>query len=262
MEKHYINSLLLYTLLIAGACTSKKETIQNPLLINFKVQSTIPHSKESFTQGLVIHNGQLYESTGQENSWIGIVDIKTGTADKKVILDKAYFGEGITILNNKIYQLTWQNNKGFVYDVHTYEMIKEYDYDTEGWGLTHDSTQLIMSDGTHTLYFRDTLDFTIKKELKVTYNGQPVNSLNELEYINGFIYANVWRTNWIAKIDPTNGEVAGFLDLSQLVQQTKLLHPNADVLNGIAWHYGTQSMLVTGKNWPYIYVLKMDTVIQ
>jgi len=244
------------------SCTSKKETIENPTFIDFKVQNTFPHSKESFIQGFVIHNGQLYESTGQEDSWVGIVNVKTGEADKKIILDKKYFGEGITILNNKIYQLTWKNNVGFVYDLKTFEKLEEFKYTSEGWGLTHDSTQLIMSDGTSTLYFRDTLSFEIKKKLQVTYNNKPVNSLNELEYIAGHIYANVWRTNWIAKINPTNGEVLGFIDLSKLVQQTNLITPNADVLNGIAWHEGTQSMLVTGKNWPYIYVLKLNNLIQ
>ncbi len=247
--------------LILISCTPKKETIQSPTFINFKVQNTFPHDQEAFTEGLIIQNGQLYESTGQENSWIGIVNIKTGVADKKIILDKKYFGEGITILNNKVYQLTWKNKIAFVYDLHTFKKLNEFKYDTEGWGLTHDSTRLIMSDGTSTLYFRDTLSFEIKKELQVTYNGKPVNALNELEYIDGYIYANVWRSHWIAKISPENGEVSGFLDLSKLVQQANLINPNVDVLNGIAWHEGTKSMLVTGKYWPYIYVLKLSEVI-
>ncbi|MBX2941242.1 MAG: glutaminyl-peptide cyclotransferase [Cyclobacteriaceae bacterium] len=248
----------LCLILVLISCTKKKEVIQNPTFINFKVQSTFPHDKEAFTQGLIIHNGELYESTGQEGSWIGIVNIKTGMADKKVILDNKYFGEGITILNNKIYQLTWKSKIGFVYDLHTFKKLNEFKYKTEGWGLTHDSTQLIMSDGTSSLYFRDTLSFEIKKELKVTYQGKPVNALNELEYIDGSIYANVWQTHWIAKINPVNGEVSGFLDLSKLVQQAQLLNAKADVLNGIAWHAGTKSMLVTGKYWPYIYVLKIE----
>jgi glutamine cyclotransferase len=248
--------------LITVSCTPKKDSIQNPTFIDFKVQNTFPHDKEAFIQGLVIHNGQLYESTGQEDSWIGIVNIKTGMADKKIRLDKKYFGEGITILNNKIYQLTWQNRMGFVYDLKTYEKLQEFEYSSEGWGLTHNNIDLIMSDGTSTLYFRDTLSLKIKKEIHVTYNGKPVNALNELEYIDRFIFANVWRTNWIAKINPANGQVVGFLDLSKLVQQANLINPNADVLNGIAWHEGTQSMLVTGKNWPYIYVLKMNEPIQ
>lgn len=260
MQKQATYFFVFWLILIS--CTSKKETIENPTLIDFKVQSTFPHSKESFTQGLVIHDGQLYESTGQEGSWIGIVNIKTGDADKKITLDKKYFGEGITILNNKIYQLTWKNKIAFVYDLKTYEKLKEFNYTSEGWGLTHDNSDLIMSDGTSTLYFRDTLTFKIKKELQVTFNNQPVNALNELEYIDGYIYANTWRTNYIAKINPSNGEAVGFLDLSKLVQQANLINPNADVLNGIAWHDGTRSMLVTGKNWPYIYVLKMNAVIQ
>ncbi len=257
-----MRTLLFALLIFLLSCTTKKETIQNPNLISFTVQNTFPHDKQAFTQGLVIHQGQLYESTGQENSWIGIVDIKTGVAEKKVTLDKEYFGEGITILNNKVYQLTWENKKGFVYDLATFEKLKEFEYKTEGWGLTHDNHQLILSDGTASIYFLDTTSFAVKKKIEVSYQGQPVKALNELEYIEGYLYANIWRTNWIAKIDPATGEVAGFLDLSKLTQQTQLLNPEADVLNGIAWHEGTKSMLVTGKNWPYIYVLKMKDTFQ
>ncbi|HRK55721.1 MAG TPA: glutaminyl-peptide cyclotransferase [Cyclobacteriaceae bacterium] len=260
MQKQLIYFFSFWLLLIS--CTPKKETIQNPTFIDFKVQNTFPHDKRAFTQGLLIHNGQLYESTGQDDSWIGIVNIQTGVADKKIKLDKKYFGEGITILNNKIYQLTWKDRIAFVYDLNTYEKLQEFKYLTEGWGLTQDSTQLIMSDGTSTLYFRDTLTFDIKKELQVTFNNKPVNFLNELEYINGYIYANVWRTHWIAKINPSDGVIVGFLDLSKLVQQAALINPNSDVLNGVAWHGATQSMLVTGKNWPYIYVLKMNDLVQ
>lgn len=244
-------------LLFLFACTKPKETIHNPRFINYTLQSTFPHDQSAFTQGLVIHNGQLYESTGQENSWIGIVDIKTGIADKKVTLDKKYFGEGITIVNNKIYQLTWQNKKGFVYDLRTFQKLKEFDYATEGWGITHDQTQLIMSDGTSTLYFIDTLTLNQTKTIEVTYEGKPVNALNELEYINGYVFANIWRTNWIAKINPKTGIVEGFLDLTKLTQHALRINPNADVLNGIAWHEGTHTLLVTGKNWPNIYVLKI-----
>ena len=248
-------------LLVSLACCtspSKKETIEGPALIPFKVRNTFPHDKQAFTEGLEIHNGQLYESTGQENSWIGRVNINTGISDKMVVLDKKYFGEGITIINNKVYQLTWKSKVCFMYDLQTFRKVNEFHYGTEGWGMAHDSTRLIMSDGTSTLYFRDTLTFGIKKKLQVKYQGKPVNNLNELEYMDGFIYANVWRTNWIARIDPTNGEVAGFMDLSPLVRQTQLLSPQADVLNGMAWHEGTRSLLVTGKYWPYIYVLKME----
>lgn len=248
----------LITISFLTSCTSKKEEKQDVKsnTIAYTLQRTLPHDLKAFTQGFVIHKGQLFESTGQQNSWIGIVNINTGVADKKVELPPTYFGEGITILNNKIYQLTWQDSTGFVYDLATFKKIKEFTYTTEGWGLTHDDTNLIMSDGTDQLYFMDTTTLAVLKSLKVTYEGKPLTSLNELEYVNGFIYANVWQTNLIAKIDSKTGEAQGFLDLASLAQQAGMINPNQDVLNGIAWHEATQSFLVTGKYWPVIFVLK------
>jgi len=249
--------LLLLLIITIISCKPKKETISNPELIDYSLVNSFPHDKNAFIQGFVIHKGQLYESTGQDSSWIGIVDIKTGIANKKILLDKEYFGEGITILNNKIYQLTWENKKGFVYDLNSFEKLSEFSYNTQGWGLTHDQSNLIMSDGSSKLYLLDTLTLKPTKTLDVTYDGKPVNGLNELEFINGYIYANIWQTNLIAKIDSKTGETRGFLDLTKLVQQAKLINPAADVLNGLAWHEGTKSLLVTGKYWPFIYVLKL-----
>lgn len=244
-------------LLVISACTAKKESIHNPKLIEFSVVNSFPHDTEAFIQGFVIHKGELYESTGQENSWIGIVNIKTGVADKKVVLDKEYFGEGITILNNKIYQLTWENKKGFIYNLNTFEKLSEFNYSTQGWGITHNNSNLIMSDGTSKLYLLDTLTLKPIKTINVSYDGQLVNALNELEYINGFVYANIWQTNLVAKINLSSAQVEAFIDLGQLAKQARLINPKADVLNGIAWHEGTKSMLVTGKYWPFIYVIKL-----
>lgn len=252
---------ILLLLLTIISCGPKKETITDPKLIEYSLVNSFPHDKKAFIQGFVIHEGQLYESTGQDSSWIGIVNIKTGIADKKVFLDNKYFGEGITILNNKIYQLTWENKKGFIYDLKSFKKVSEFSYNTQGWGLTHDSSNLIMSDGTSRLYLLDTLTLKPTKTLNVTYNGKPVNALNELEFINGYVYANIWQTNLIAKIDLKTGDVQGFLDLSKLAQQAKLINPNADVLNGLAWHKGTNSLLVTGKYWPFIYVLKLKETL-
>jgi glutamine cyclotransferase len=255
-------SLVFLSTWILGACSSsdkeKKETItttQTPR-IAYSVQRSFPHDTKSFTQGFTIHKGKLYESTGQNNSWIGIVNITTGEAEKKITLPSTYFGEGITILNNKIYQLTWQSKIGFVYDLNTFEKIRDFNYATEGWGITHNNEHLIMSDGSDKLYFLDTVNLSLVKSLPVTYEGKVLNQLNELEYIDGFVFANVWQSNSIVKIDISNGKVVGLMDLSVLVSQASMVNPSMDVLNGIAWHAGTKSMLVTGKYWPFIYSLK------
>jgi len=244
--------------MIIVSCSPKKQEIKSPVLISYTVQSTIPHSINSFTEGFVIHKGELYESTGEfGTSWIGVVSVKTGELDKKITLKKEFFGEGITILNNKIYQLTWREHTGFVYDLKSYKELRQFTYKTEGWGLTHNSENLIMSDGSNQLHFLDTTDFSIVKSLTINYNNAPLNYLNELEYVDGFVYANIWQTDMIAKIDAASGEVAGFIDLAALTRQAKMINPKIDLLNGIAWHASTKSLLVTGKNWPMIFVLKL-----
>lgn len=244
-----------------ASCTSdnKESSTQTQHNISYKVHSILPHDTESFTQGFVVHNGKLYESTGEEgHSWFGLLNIKTGRPEKKVNLPDEYFGEGITILNNKVYQLTWKNKTGFVYSLSTFEKLREFSYDTEGWGLTHDGTHLIMSDGSNRLFYLDSATLEVAKTLKITYDNEPVNQLNELEFVNGFIYANIWQTNTIVKIDPTSSQVVGLLDLSALAEQARINNPRVDVLNGIAWYEGTRSLLVTGKYWPNIYALKLD----
>lgn len=260
--KHRSASFLILAFLsltLLAGCTRKtaEKPARETTYIPYTVQRSLPHDIKAFTQGFTIHKGQLYESTGQNTSWIGIVNVTTGLAEKKIQLTPEFFGEGITILNNKIYQLTWQDSIGFVYDLATFKKLREFNYNTEGWGLTHDSTHLIMSDGSSTLYYLDTLSFEVSKSLKISYNGKPLTALNELEYVDGFIYANVWQTNLVAKINAHTGIVLGFLDLSALAQQAGMINPNQDVLNGIAWHEGTKSLLVTGKYWPLIYILKL-----
>lgn len=249
------------------SCSSNKEDKKpeiDPLRLNYSIRSMWPHDPEAFTQGLLIYNGELYESTGQfGTSWIGIVDINTGKADKKVVLDKQYFGEGIAILNNKVFQLTWQNKIGFVYDLKTFSKLKDFRFDSfakEGWGLTHDNVNLIMSDGTNNLHYLDTVTLEVVKSLKITDENGPVKNLNELEYIEGYVFANVWQTNLILKIDPNTSKVVGRIDLSKLASDARKASPQVDVLNGIAWHPETRSFLVTGKNWPNIYILKIDEI--
>ncbi len=256
--------LFLFVLGVAVACSSKKDEQKpevDPLELGYTIRSVWPHDTEAFTQGLVIHNGELYESTGQNGtSWIGVVDINSGKADKKVVLDTKYFGEGITILNNKVYQLTYKHNVGFVYALNDFKKLRDFMYDPtikEGWGLTHDHTNLIMSDGTDRLFFLDTVSLQVIRTLKVSDAVGPVTNLNELEYIDGHVFANVWNTNNIVKIDPATGKITGRLDLTQLANDVRKTHPKVDVLNGIAWHESTNSMLVTGKHWPFVYILKI-----
>jgi glutaminyl-peptide cyclotransferase len=252
--------LIICISFLFGSCDSKKESKRNETpTIAFKLKSSWPHDTQSFTQGLVIHDGKLYESTGQEGkSWIGIVDIKTGKPDKKVTLDKKYFGEGIAILNDKVFQLTWTSKVGFVYDLKTFEKLKEFEIPSkEGWGITHDSKNLILSDGTSKLTFLDTATLKPVKTLLVTDENGDVDKINELEYVNGYVLANIWETNIIVRIDPQTGKVVARMDLGPLMQNAKMLNAQADVLNGIAYHSSTKLLLVTGKYWPKIYALQL-----
>jgi glutamine cyclotransferase len=259
----FIKTILLWMGVTAWitSCSPVKEqkATVDTLQINYVIRSVWPHDTEAFTQGLLIHNGELYESTGQNGtSWIGIVNINSGIADKKVILDNRYFGEGISILNNKIYQLTYTTKVGFVYSLKDFKKLREWTYDSEGWGLTHDNNNLIMSDGSNKLHYLDTTTLKIVKSVVVTDEQGPVDNLNELEYIEGFIFANVWQTNKIVKIDPATGKVVGRIDLTALANDARKASPKVDVLNGIAWHPDTRSFLVTGKHWPHVYILKID----
>ncbi len=255
MQK-YLIAIGAITLVLS--CQSKKEKKETSSdLIGYSIVKVFPHDKTAFTQGLVVEHGRLFESTGQfGTSWIAEVDIATGKQDKKVVLDKKYFGEGITILNNKIYQLTWQTKKGFVYNLKTFEKIKEFEYDREGWGITHDGKNLIASDGTNKLYFLDTLTLAPGKVLEVKEGDKPAEQLNELEFIDGFIYANQWQTNYILKIDPATGKVIGRMDMTELAEKVFPLNPNADVLNGIAYEKKSKMLLITGKLWPAMVAVR------
>lgn len=217
-----------------------------------EVIEVFPHKKSSYTQGLEFDNGNLYEGTGGMGSRggesrISKVDYKTGEILKRKRLDDEYFGEGITIFGDKIYQLTWQQNVCFVYDKNTFEKINEFSYSGEGWGLCNNGTHLIMSDGTERLYFRDPSNFALLKTIEVYSNSGPMKMLNELEYINGKIYANIYQTNNIAVIDPQSGAVEKLIDLSLIALEYR---EDGDVLNGIAYHEETERIFVTGKNWP------------
>lgn len=233
--------------------------------IEYSIINKYPHSTNSYTQGLFFDGDTLYESTGspiylpQTESVLGILDLETGQIDTKVKLDRdIHFGEGSTILKDKIYHLTYKNQKGFVYDAKTFEQIQTFDFESrEGWGLTNDGKNLIMSDGTDRITYFDPNNFTATRQLSVKYQNNPQYSLNELEYVGGHIYANIYQTNKIVKINPANGEIIGILDLGQLVNQLSVENPNIAELNGIAYRESTDTFFITGKLWLYIYELKL-----
>ena len=264
---------LLAVTLFASCEPDKKETVVPPPVvteapkipeIKFSVENQYPHDITSFTEGFLFHDNKLFESTGatdnlpQTRSLFGIVDLKTGKIDVKAELDRnIYFGEGIVFLNNKIYQLTYKNQTCFVYDGKTYKNIGKFSYtNREGWGLTTDGKSLIMSDGTSYLTFLNPENFAVEKVVDVAENDYVLENLNELEYIKGFIYANIWTTTTIVKIDPATGNVVGKLDLSSLSNESKMKHPASLEMNGIAYDSVSGKILVTGKMWPTIYEIK------
>jgi glutamine cyclotransferase len=246
-----------WSLFLVSCSSKEKKTEDQSDLIAYTILKIFPHDSKAFTQGLVVADGRLFESTGQNGtSWIAEVDIATGIQDKKVELEKKYFGEGITILNNRIYQLTWQSKVGFVYDLNTFAKNREFTFDHEGWGITHNGVNLIVSDGTNQLRFLDTLSLKQVSNLKVMDGDAPAERLNELEFIEGFIYANQWQTNFILKIDPATGKVIGRMDMTELAEKVFPLNSNADVLNGIAYEKKSKMILITGKLWPAMIAVK------
>jgi glutamine cyclotransferase len=221
-----------------------------------KVVAAYPHDPNAFTQGLAIEAGQLYEGTGQYGaSTVRRVDLASGRPEKQRSLGPRYFGEGIAILDGLLYQLTWQNGVVVVYDLETFEVERTMEYDGEGWGLAHDGRELIMSDGSATIRFRDPQTFAVTREIEVRSDGEAVPKLNELEYIDGEIWANIWYDDRIARISPANGEVLGFVDLSALYPQSA--RSSEAVLNGIAYDRAADRLFVTGKNWPQLYEIEV-----
>jgi glutaminyl-peptide cyclotransferase len=222
----------------------------------FEVVAVYPHDPSAFTQGLAIEAGQLYEGTGQYGaSTLRRVDLASGRPEKQRALGPQYFGEGIAILGGLVYQLTWQNGVVVAYDLETFEVERTMRYDGEGWGLTHDGRQLIMSDGSATIRFRDPQTFAVTREIQVRADGAPVPKLNELEYVDGEIWANIWYDDRIARISPATGEVLGFIDLGTLYPQSA--RGSEAVLNGIAYDAAAKRLFVTGKNWPQLYEIAL-----
>lgn len=223
----------------------------------FRVVTEYPHDASAFTQGLVFTDGRLYEGTGKKGeSSLRRIELKTGRIEQIVLLDSALFGEGITVFDGKIFQLTWQNRLGIIYDQKTFESLSTFRYTGEGWGLTHDGKRLILSDGTSTIRFLDPKSFEVVKRIKVKAGNSLIDQLNELEFRKGEILANVWHTNRIARISPDSGEVLGWIDLTGLYSERQR-QSREDVLNGIAYDEANDRLLVTGKNWPKIYEIEI-----
>lgn len=227
----------------------------------YKIINAYPHDPNAFTQGLIYEDGILYEGTGLNGeSTLREVDLESGQIIRELHLEEKYFGEGITILNDRLYQLTWRQNTGFIYQPDNFELLGTWNYPTEGWGITHDGNRLIMSDGTNTLHFLDPKSLAEIGQVAVMDSQQnPVYLLNELEYVNGEIYANVWRTNFIVRINPDTGNVIGWIDLQGLLDLT-LVTQEWDVLNGIAFDKETNRLFVTGKWWPQLYEIELVPV--
>jgi len=211
-----------------------------------------PHDPHAFTQGLEFFGGYLYESTGrQRQSTLRKVVLETGKVAQSVRLPDESFGEGLTIFHGKIYQLTWLDKTGFIYDLRTFRTLGKFSYNTEGWGLTHDDSSLILSDGTNRLQYIDPNSFQVTRTLEVFAGPEAVTNLNELEFIHGEIWANIWHSNRIARIDPKSGLVTAWIDLTAIAEPET--REQEDVLNGIAWDPAKQRLFVTGKNWSKVF---------
>jgi glutamine cyclotransferase len=231
----------------------------------YEVVNTFKHDQKAFTQGLVFHEGFLYESTGQLGaSTLRKVELESGKVLQKFDLAPDIFGEGMTIMNGKIYQISWQNGVGFVYDM-DFKLLKEFRYSGEGWGLTHDGTHLIMTDRTHVIRFVNPETFETEKTLPVfRESGEPLMNINELEWVKGEIWANIWHSeniglpNHIARIDPKNGKILGWINLEGISPED-VGRDNENVLNGIAYDEKTDRIFVTGKNWKRLFEIKLKT---
>lgn len=271
MKKSFLLFLTLPLLFSCSSGTKKneKETVILPkeeliTEIEYEIVGRIPHDTNSFTEGLLFHNNNLFESTGspenlpQTKSIFGIIDTFSGKIIAKAELGKKYFGEGIVILNDKVFQLTYKNQIGFIYDAKTFKLIGEFSYkNKEGWGMTTDGTNLIISDGTNNLTYLDPNTFKEIKSVSIKNAGYAEDNLNELEFIKGYIYANIWTKNYVVKIDTATGKVVGTINFAALTDEVKRKNSNSEVLNGLAYDTKTDKLYVTGKLFPYIFEIKL-----
>jgi len=228
-------------------------------VLSYSVVSVHSHDTSYFTEGLEFYNGYLLESTGNYGpSKLVKLDPATNKLVQQVELDEKYFGEGITVLHDTLYQLTYKEHTVLVYTAKDFKKIKELHLNPEGWGLTNDGKNLIASDGSNNLYFYEPQTFKLLRVQAVTENDAPAVNINELEYINGFVYANQWQYNYILKIDPANGQVVAKMDLTELVNKVKAKDPHAAEFNGIAYNPATKKVYVTGKYWPELYEIQFN----
>ena len=269
MSRHILSSMVktpLFLLLVIsclGASSCQGEATKTPppnvpvATYGYEVVNTYSHARDAFTQGLEYRDGRLLEGTGGDGeSSLRLVELETGRVLDKVDLPLPYFGEGITLLNGKIYQLTWQNEVGFIYDAGTLSKIGQFNYKGEGWGLTNNGQSLILSDGTSQIRFLDPGSYRVTKTIAVLDGNKPVDSLNELEYIDGEIYANIWHRDVIAIINPQTGKVTGWIDLKGLLTPGDVRDEEA-VLNGIAYDTASKRLFVTGKLWPKLFEIRV-----
>ena len=268
MNRHLALFLLIIALLLP-ACGERAASqnvvspvVDTPALTEpptdtVQVLNHWPHDPSAYTEGLVYADGVFFESTGINGaSSLRTVDAETGQVIASLPLDPVYFGEGLTLFNGKLIQLTWQSHIGLVYDLQCFCLTRTFTYDGEGWDLTHDDHSLIMSDGTATIRFLDPLTFAVVKTISVSDHGQPLTNLNELEYVRGEIYANIWLTNRIVRIDPASGAILGWIDLTDLLPDADR-GPSVNELNGIAYDDATDRLFVTGKNWPELFQIAL-----
>ena len=258
-QKHLAIILVTVAVIAASSVTlvllSNNPVDPEPVHYTYSVVNVYPHDEAAFTQGLVFEDGFLYEGTGLwDQSTLRRVELETGNITQLYSLPDNLFGEGITIFEDRIIQLTWKSGKGFVYDRSSFDLLQQFEYPTEeGWGITHDGSRLIMSDGTANLYFLDPETFQTTGQVEV-YDEEPVTSLNELEYINGRVYANIWKKDRIAIINPETGNVTSWIDLSGINDAEKT---SENVLNGIAYDQNGDRLFVTGKRWSKLFEIKL-----
>lgn len=246
--------LALFALLFSAALLQAAEVVS----YGYRVVNVYPHDDNAFTQGLIYRDGELLESTGQYgSSSIRRVSLTTGAVLGKRALPDRYFGEGIVDWENRLISVTWHAGEGFVFDLDNFEQLATFKYVGEGWGLTRNDTHIIMSDGTDRLRFLDPHDFSEQASLRVSLRGRPLRNINELEWIEGSIFANVWQTNWIIRIDPESGAVTGLVNLSGLLPDADRKPGHTDVLNGIAYDAEEKRIFVTGKNWPRLFEIAL-----